>query len=82
MIWESGSEANKSLITCWNSHQRCSVKKGVVKNFATFTGKHLYALVAASEYVESIDGFFEKITDWQEVYFDHIWNIKYFNTKQ
>ena len=24
-----------------NSHQRCSVKKGVVKNFAKFTGKHL-----------------------------------------
>ena len=24
-----------------NSHRRCSVKKGVLKNFANFTGKHL-----------------------------------------
>ena len=23
------------------SHQRCSVKKGVLRNFAKFTGKHL-----------------------------------------
>ena len=29
----------------WNnrsSHQRCSTKKGVLRNFAKFTGKHLY----------------------------------------
>ena len=25
-----------------SSHQRCSVKKGVLKNFTKFTGKHLY----------------------------------------
>ena len=24
-----------------SSHRRCSVKKGVLKNFAKFTGKHL-----------------------------------------
>ena len=24
-----------------SSHQRCSVKKGVLKSFASFTGKHL-----------------------------------------
>ena len=24
-----------------SSHQRCSMKKGVVRNFAKFTGKHL-----------------------------------------
>ena len=24
-----------------NSHQRCSIKTGVLKNFAKFTGKHL-----------------------------------------
>ena len=24
-----------------SSHQRCSMKKGVLKNFAKFTGKHL-----------------------------------------
>ena len=27
--------------TVRNSHQRCSVKKGVLKNFAKSTGKHL-----------------------------------------
>ena len=27
---------------CRSSHQRCSVKKCVLKNFANFTGKHLY----------------------------------------
>ena len=26
---------------CRNSHQRCSIKKDVLKNFAIFTGKHL-----------------------------------------
>ena len=26
---------------CRSSHRRCSVKKGVLKNFAKFTGKHL-----------------------------------------
>ena len=25
-----------------SSHRRCSVKKGVLRNFAKFTGKHLY----------------------------------------
>ena len=25
-----------------NSHQRCSIRKGVLKNLAEFTGKHLY----------------------------------------
>ena len=25
----------------WSSHQRCSVKKGVLRNFAKFTGKRL-----------------------------------------
>ena len=24
-----------------SSHQRCSIKKGVLRNFAKFTGKHL-----------------------------------------
>ena len=35
---------NSCLITLLkryrSSHQRCSVKKGVLKNFANFTGKH------------------------------------------
>ena len=25
-----------------NSHQRCSLREGVLRNFAKFTGKHLY----------------------------------------
>ena len=29
-------------ITDRSSHQRCSIKKGVLRNFAKFTGKHLY----------------------------------------
>ena len=28
-------------MTIRNSHQRCSVRKGVLRNFAKFTGKHL-----------------------------------------
>ena len=29
------------LETVRHSHQKCSMKKGVLKNFAKFTGKHL-----------------------------------------
>ena len=29
------------LVTFRSSHQRCSVKKGVLRNFTKFTGKHL-----------------------------------------
>ena len=29
------------LIKAKSSHQRCSIKKGVLKNFGKFTGKHL-----------------------------------------
>ena len=29
------------LLFRWSSHRRCSVKEGVLKNFAKFTGKHL-----------------------------------------
>ena len=28
-------------MTTRGSHQRCSVRKGVLRNFAEFTGKHL-----------------------------------------
>ena len=34
IVWEE--RENRS------SHQRCSVKKGVLRNFTKFTGKHLY----------------------------------------
>ena len=27
--------------TVRSSHRRCSIKKGVLKNFAKFTGKHI-----------------------------------------
>ena len=29
------------LFYSWSSHQRCSVRKGIFRNFAKFTGKHL-----------------------------------------
>ena len=37
---------NKTRVTmhcfnCRSSHQRCSIKKGVFRNFTKFTGKHL-----------------------------------------
>ena len=38
--FEDFSELFRSW-TCRNSHRRCSIKKCVIKNFATFTGKHL-----------------------------------------
>ena len=31
----------KGYLICRSSHPRCSVKKGVLKHFAKFTGKHL-----------------------------------------
>ena len=31
----------ETIWKCRSSHQRCSVKKGVLTNFAKFTGKHL-----------------------------------------
>ena len=34
-------QIKKHLIKLRSSHQRCSVKKVVLKNFAVFTGKHL-----------------------------------------
>ena len=33
---------DKSFYRSRSSHQRCSVKKDVLSNFAKFTGKHLY----------------------------------------
>ena len=36
-----------------SSHQRCSIKKGVLKNFAKFTGKHLWQRL-----------FFKKVAGW------------------
>ena len=33
-----------------SSHRRCSIKKGVPKNFAKFTGKHLWQILRISSY--------------------------------
>ena len=40
---EKISESVKAIVKCRarRSHRRCSVKKGVLKNFAKFTRKHL-----------------------------------------
>ena len=35
-----------------SSHQRCSIKKGVLKNFAKFTGTHLRQSVLSCEFWE------------------------------
>ena len=37
----SGSGKQFRVFTCRSSHQRCSVKIGVLRNFAKVTGKHL-----------------------------------------
>ena len=39
---------------CRSSHQRCSIRKGVLKNFVKFTGKHLFLSL-----------FFNKVTGWK-----------------
>ena len=36
---KKGHEAN--VLTYRSSHQRCSIKRGVLRNFTKFTGKHL-----------------------------------------
>ena len=37
-----------------SSHQRCSVKKGVLRNFAKFTGKHLCQSLFFNEVAEAL----------------------------
>ena len=39
--------------SCRSSHRRCSVKKGVLRNFAKFTGRHLWHSL-----------FFNKVAGW------------------
>ena len=36
-------------MTTRSSHQRCSVRKGVLRNFAKFTGKHLCQVLFYNE---------------------------------
>ena len=46
IIWEDGwninsSKQSQNLNTrFWSSHQRCSIQKGVLRNFTKFKGKH------------------------------------------
>ena len=39
-------------ITVRSSHQRCSVKKGVLRNFAKFTGKHLCQSLSFNKFAD------------------------------
>ena len=39
---EKNFQGAASEINMQSSHQRCSVRKGVLRNFSKFTGKHLY----------------------------------------
>ena len=59
------------LVPCVkSSHQRCSIKKGVPKNFVKFTGKHLcqslflnrVAGLSKMELVEIVNGFWRLFT--------------------
>ena len=38
---ETGTKTNNLIINSQTSHRRCSVRKGVLRKFAKFTGKHL-----------------------------------------
>ena len=38
---------------CLQKHQRCSIKKGVLKNFAKFTGKHLCQRLFLKPFIKS-----------------------------
>ena len=40
-VWQDSKYTSESFGQYRRNHQRCSVKKGVLGNFATFTGKHL-----------------------------------------
>ena len=42
LVWTAFTKAISFRTLCRSSHQRCSIKKGVLGNFAKFTGKHLY----------------------------------------
>ena len=50
---------------CWNSrsnHRRCSVKTGVLRNFAKFTGKHLFQSPFFNKVAASACNFIKKET--------------------
>ena len=39
--WMTEEQVENQLVAFRNSHRRCSARKGVLRNFAKFTGKHL-----------------------------------------
>ena len=52
----------KDQRTNWGSYQRCSIKKGILKNFAKFTGKHLCQSLFFNKVVEQNFNLFKKET--------------------
>ena len=49
-------------LLCRSSHRRCSVRKGVRRNFSKFTGKQLYLSI----FFNKVAGFIKKETLAQE----------------
>ena len=63
--WKGSPRYQVEMKFCWfqrlgsnfarGSHQRCSIKKGVLKNFAIFTGKHLRrSLFLSSNFIKKV----------------------------
>ena len=44
-LWKSWKKKIILSSTCRSSHQRCSVRKGVLRNFAKFSGKFLCQII-------------------------------------
>ena len=44
LIWDQKTKSSNNHKFCQDrsSHRRCSVRKGVIRNFTKFTGKHLW----------------------------------------
>ena len=57
-----------------SSHQRCSVKKGALKNFAKFTGKHLYQSLFLKKVAGSRPATCEFCEIFKDTFFtEHLW---------
>ena len=59
-----------------NSHQRCSVKKGLLKNFANFTGKHLCWSLFLIELLDFIKTLSKRDSNTGVF----LWNVKFLKT--
>ena len=53
----------------WSSHQRCSVKKAVLKNFVKFTGKHLYQSLFVKKVADLTPATLSKKSLWNRCFF-------------